>query len=60
MTIKQRRLEKGWSQIQLAEFAGISLRTIQRIEKGHTPTIDTIKSLASVFEVHYKCNPPEN
>lgn len=53
MTIRQRRLEKGWSQLQLAEFAGVSLRTIQRIEKGHSSTVETLKSLASVFEVHF-------
>lgn len=53
MTIRQRRLEKGWSQQQLAEFAGVSLRTIQRIEKGNSPTIETLKSLAAVFEVDF-------
>ena len=53
MTIRQRRIKKGWSQIQLAEFAGVSLRTIQRIEKGHTPTIETLKSLAAVYEVDF-------
>ncbi len=53
MTIRQRRIEKGWSQLQLAEFAGLSLRTIQRIETGQTPTIETLKSLAAVFEVNF-------
>lgn len=54
MTIKQRRLEKGWSQMQLAELAGISLRTVQRIEKGQIPTPETAKSLASVFDVDFR------
>jgi len=53
MTIRQRRTEKGWSQLQLAEFAGVSLRTIQRVEKGKTPTIETLKSLAAVFEIDF-------
>lgn len=53
MTIKQRRTKEGWSQLQLAEFAGVSLRTIQRVEKGHKPTVETLKSLAAVFEVDF-------
>lgn len=54
MTIRQRRIENGWSQLQLAEFAGVSLRTIQRLEKGRTPTVETLKSLAAVFEIDFK------
>ena len=51
MSIRQRRIEKGWSQSQLAEFSGLSLRTIQRVEKGKTPTVESLKSIAAVFEV---------
>lgn len=50
MIIREKRLEKGWSQSQLAEFCGLSLRTIQRIEKGTEPTTESLKALASVFE----------
>lgn len=50
MIIREKRLEKGWSQSQLAEFCGLSLRTIQRIEKGSEPTMESLKALASVFE----------
>ena len=50
MSIRERRLEKGWSQGQLAEFSGLSLRTIQRIERGQKPTLESMKALASVFE----------
>ncbi|MBX2847559.1 MAG: helix-turn-helix domain-containing protein [Acidiferrobacterales bacterium] len=53
MTIRQRRLEKGWSQLQLAEFSGLSLRTIQRIEKGHTPTLESLKCIAALFEIDF-------
>jgi len=53
MTLRQRRLKKGWTQLQLAEFSGLSLRTIQRIEKGHPPTIESLKALAAVFEVDF-------
>ena len=50
MIVREKRLEKGWSQSQLAEFCGLSLRTIQRIEKGSEPTMESLKALASVFE----------
>ncbi|QOL25534.1 helix-turn-helix transcriptional regulator [Thalassotalea sp. LPB0316] len=50
MTIKQRRLDKGWSQEQLAELAGVSVRTIQRIENQQQPSLESLKCLAAVFE----------
>ncbi len=50
MSIRQKRLDKGWTQSQLAEFCGLSLRTIQRVEKGQKPTLETQKALAAVFE----------
>ena len=50
MIIQKRRLQRGWSQQQLAEVSGSSLRTIQRIEAGATPSLETLKSLAAVFE----------
>ena len=52
MFIRERRLAKGWTQSQLAEFSGLSLRTIQRIEKGQTPTVESQKALAAVFETN--------
>jgi len=50
MLVKKMRLGRGWSQGQLAEFSGLSLRTIQRIEKGNKATAESLKALASVFE----------
>jgi transcriptional regulator with XRE-family HTH domain len=50
MLIRERRLGKGWTQSQLAEYSGLSLRTIQRIEKGQKPTVESQKALAAVFE----------
>jgi len=50
MTIKQRRLDKGWSQEDLAELAGVSVRTIQRLESGQQPSLESLKCLAAVFE----------
>lgn len=51
MLIRKLRLQKGWSQQQLAELAGLSVRTIQRVERGHKPGLETVTALASVFEV---------
>ncbi len=52
--IKDLREKQGWSQDQLAELSGLSLRTVQRIEKDGKSSIETIKSLASVFELDFK------
>lgn len=51
MVLKELRLDKGWSQEHLAEITGLSVRTIQRIEKGEKAGIESMNSLASVFEV---------
>ena len=53
MIIKKLRLQRGWSQDQLAQMAGLNIRTIQRIERGHKAGMETLKSLAAVFEVEY-------
>ena len=51
MVIRKLRLNRGWSQDQLAQLSGLSIRTIQRIERGQNPGLETLKSLAAVFEV---------
>ncbi|MFC3024641.1 2TM domain-containing protein [Vibrio zhugei] len=51
MIIRKLRLQRGWSQEQLSQFTGLSSRTIQRIEKGQTPSLESLKSLAAVFEI---------
>jgi transcriptional regulator with XRE-family HTH domain len=51
MIVRKLRLRRGWSQDQLAELAGVTVRTIQRIERGHKPSLETAKALAAVFEV---------
>ena len=50
MIIKKLRLQRGWSQEQLADLSGLSVRTIQRIEQGQKPGLESLKSLAAVFE----------
>ncbi len=52
MIIRKLRLEKGWSQEQLAEASGVSTRTIQRIERGGKASLETKKCLAAVFEMN--------
>ncbi len=50
--IKQKRIEKGWSQQDLANKTKLSLRTIQRIENGETqPREVTIHLLSQVLEL---------
>lgn len=51
--VQKLRLQRGWSQQQLAELSGLSARTIQRIENGHTASAESLKSLASVFEIDF-------
>lgn len=51
LIIRKMRLQRGWSQAELAHFSGLSVRTIQRIEKGENPGLETLKSLAAVFDL---------
>jgi transcriptional regulator with XRE-family HTH domain len=51
MILKQLRLSRLLSQEQLAQMSGLSVRTIQRIESGHTPSVESLKCLAAVLEV---------
>jgi len=50
--IKKMRLERHWSQEQLAEMSGLNIRTIQRIENGENAGLESLKSLAAVFEIN--------
>ena len=43
MIIRKLRLERSWSQQQLAEYSGLSIRTIQRLEKGRVPSEESAK-----------------
>jgi transcriptional regulator with XRE-family HTH domain len=51
--IKELRNRKGFSQEELSEKSGLSLRTIQRVENGETePRGDSLKRLAIAFDVN--------
>ncbi|MBF7074086.1 helix-turn-helix transcriptional regulator [Glaciecola sp. MH2013] len=51
MIVKRLREKRNWSQEQLATFSGLSTRTIQRIESGNKASLESLKALASVFEI---------
>ncbi|MEM7331992.1 MAG: helix-turn-helix domain-containing protein [Chloroflexota bacterium] len=46
------RKERLWSQEQAAEQAGISLRTIQRIESGGAASQDSAVALANAYDMN--------
>ncbi len=60
MIIRKLRLQRGWSQEQLAELSGLSARTVQRIERGQKPSLESLKSLAAVFETTVENLQPEH
>jgi len=50
--VKELRKGKALSQEELAKNSGLSLRTIQRVEKGETePTGETLKRISSALDV---------
>ena len=49
--VRRLRLARGWPQEQLAQAAGLSLRTIQRVEADGTASLATRASLAATFAV---------
>jgi len=45
--IRQARTARAWPQEQLAEAAGVSLRTVQRVERGAPCAKETLQALAA-------------
>lgn len=54
MLIQRLRLQHGWSQEQLADLSGVSVRTIQRIEQGKSASAESLKSLGAVLDVPFQ------
>lgn len=52
MFIRELRLKKHFSQEQLAESCGLSLRTIQRVESGHRVSYASLRALADSFNLN--------
>lgn len=48
--IKLFREMRQWSQEQLAAISGLSVRTVQRVERGLSSSLDTRRALARAFE----------
>lgn len=59
MIVRKLRLNRGWSQDQLSQLSGLSIRTIQRIEGGQNAGLESLKSLAAVFEIQIMDLKPE-
>ncbi len=51
MIVRKLRLQRAWSQDQLAQLSGLSIRTIQRIERGQKAGLESMKALSAVFEI---------
>lgn len=51
MDIRTLRLARNWSQEELAQCSGLSVRTIQRIEKGGEMSLETRKALGAAFDM---------
>ncbi|MCR5879129.1 helix-turn-helix transcriptional regulator [Phenylobacterium sp. J367] len=49
MVIRTMRRERGWTQERLALILGINVRTVQRLENGGAPSLETAQALASAF-----------
>lgn len=54
MSVRKFRQEKGWSQEQLAQVSGLSVRTVQRIEQGGKAGLESLKALAAAFDVNIR------
>lgn len=49
--VQKARLRRAWSQVELAEEAGLSRPTIARIERGERVTTETIAKLAQALDL---------
>lgn len=50
-TVRSERQRRGWTQQHLADAAGCSLRTVQRIEKQGLASNESVSALCAVFEL---------
>ena len=49
--VRKLREERSWSQEHLASVAGVSLRTVQRVEAEGVGSFETTMAIASAFEI---------
>lgn len=50
VVVKFLRESRQWSQEQVADLSGLSVRTIQRVERGDTSGFDTRRAIARAFD----------
>jgi transcriptional regulator with XRE-family HTH domain len=50
-TVRTERQRRGWTQQHLADAAGVSLRTIQRIERHGVASNESVSALCAVFDL---------
>ncbi len=48
--LRAARLQNRWSQQQLADFAGVSLSTVERAERGEPSRVDNIERLCACLQ----------
>ncbi|WP_340680729.1 helix-turn-helix transcriptional regulator [Paraglaciecola sp.] len=51
MNLKYIRTNRRFSQEELAKLSGLNVRTIQRIENGGKPSVESLKCIASALEI---------
>ncbi len=51
MLVTMHRQALGWTQETLSEISGLTVRTIQRVEKGEASSVDTRRALARAFQM---------
>lgn len=49
--IRAKRIAMGWTQQQLSDVSGLSLRTIQRVESQGQGSLETCNGLCAVLEL---------
>lgn len=50
-TLKKLRTDKGWTQQQLADIAGLSLRTVSRTENQGLASNETVNALCAIYTI---------
>ncbi len=50
--LRREREVRAWSQSHLAEVAGLSMRTVQRIETSGSASLESAKAIAAAFDTH--------
>jgi transcriptional regulator with XRE-family HTH domain len=49
--VKETRINRGWTQAQLAELCAVNIRTIQRVESDGAASLETTMALAAAFDL---------